>query len=155
MSSIVATNALAVTGPTPGAVARRATTGSLAATVAMRRSAAAICSLSEAYTAKSGASSVVSAGDRSSAAIRAGTHALALVGTRNPSRRTSAFATAMYRVRVRTSASRTASSARTWRRASDSRYAGRYAPVAHASSSVRASRLSVLVRRDRSAYIGA
>ena len=69
--------------------------------------------MSGAKTANSGSSSVVSVGDSSSAAIRVGTHALALVGTRSPSRRTSAFASAIYRVRVRTSASRTASSART------------------------------------------
>jgi hypothetical protein len=83
------------------------------ANAAMRASAPAICALSGANTAKSGANSVVKVGDRSSSAIRVGTHALALLGTRSPSRRTSAFANAMDRVRVRTSASRTANSART------------------------------------------
>ena len=39
----------------------------------------------------------------------------------------------MYRARVRTSASRTTSSARTCRRAADTRWAGRYAPTRHAS----------------------
>jgi hypothetical protein len=81
----------------------------------MRASATAIWALSGANTAKSGANSVVNVGDRSNAAIRVGTQALLLVWTRSPSRRTSALASAMYRVRVRTSASRTANSARTWR----------------------------------------
>ncbi len=129
--------------------------GSSFANAAMRASATAICAFRAANTAKSGANSVVNVGDRSSSALRVGTQALALVGTRSPSRRTNAFASAMYRVRVRTSASRTASSARTCRRASERRYAGRHAPISHASINVCASRLSVLVRRERLAYIGA
>ena len=87
----------------------------------MRASATAIRAFSGANTANSGANSVVNVCDRSSSAIRAGIQALLLVGTRSPSRRTSALASAMSRVRVGTSASR----------------------------------LSVLVRRDRLAYIGA
>ena len=112
MSSIVATNALAVTSPTPGAVVRRAAIGSAFAKAAIRASATAIGAVRGANTANSGASSGVNVGDRSRSAIRVGTHALLLGGTRSPSRRTSAFASAMYRVRVRTSASRTANSAR-------------------------------------------
>jgi hypothetical protein len=113
MSSIVATNAHAVTGPTPCAVVRRAAIGSSFTKPTMRASATAICALSGANTAKSGADSVVNVGERSSSTIRVGTQALERVGTRSPSRHTSAFASAMYRVRVRTSASRTANSART------------------------------------------
>ncbi len=136
------------------AVVRRVAIGSSFANAARRASATAICAFNGANTAKSGANSAVNVGDRSSAAIRVGTHALALVGTRSPSRRTRAFASAMSRVRVPTSASRTASSARTCRRASERREAGRHAPVSHASIRVRASRVSVLVRRERLAYIG-
>ena len=85
LSSIVATNALDGTGPTPGAVASRAAIGLRAATSAMRSFATTMCALRGAKTAHSGASAVVSAGDRSRSAIRVGTHALALVGPRTPS----------------------------------------------------------------------
>ena len=48
-----------------------------------------------------------------------------MYATRSPSRRTSALARATYRVRVRTSASRTANSARRWRRGAERRCARR------------------------------
>jgi hypothetical protein len=72
-----------------------------------------------------------------------------------PSRRSTARITARYRVRVRTNASRTASSARTTRCAAEVRCAGWYTPSRHASASVRASRRSVFTRRERVAYIAA
>jgi len=70
MSSTVATTALAVTGPMAGAVASRATRGSVAASVAMRPSAAAICSFSGASTVNNGCSSASSAGDSDNAPMR-------------------------------------------------------------------------------------
>ena len=131
--------------------------GARAATLAMRSFATTMCALRGAKPAHRGARAVVSAGDRSRSAIRVGTHALALVGPRTPSRRPSAVARAMDRVRGRgrTSASRTASAARTCRRASARRDAGREAPVSQASRTVRASRVSIFERRDRVADIGA
>jgi len=66
-----------------------------------------------------------------------------------------ALITATYRVRVFTSASRTASSARTCRCPSEARCAGRYAPSRAASANVLASRRSVFTPRRRVAYIGA
>src|SRR5262245_60057471 len=61
----------------------------------------------------------------------------------------------MHRVLLRTSASRTASSARTRRCLSEVRCARRYAPSRHASANVRASRRSVFTRLLRVAYIAA
>jgi hypothetical protein len=71
----MATTALAVTGPTPGAVVERVAIGSSFANAALRVSATASCALSGANTANRGASSVVHVGGRSSSAIRVGTHA--------------------------------------------------------------------------------
>jgi len=96
MSSIVATNALAVTGPTPGAVVRSAAIGSSFMKAATRASATAICAVSGSNTANRADSSVVNVGERSTAAIRVGTHALLLIGTRSPSRRASALASAVW-----------------------------------------------------------
>ena len=61
----------------------------------------------------------------------------------------------MCRVRVCTSASRTATWARSARLASEFRCAGRYAPSSQASRRARASRRSVFTLRLRCAYIGA
>lgn len=121
----------------------------------MRASAAAISSFSGRRSASTGRSSACSASGSSTAASRARKRPLAPGATRSPSRRQSDFASTMYRARVRTSVSRTTSSARTCRWASLVRCAGRYAPVWHASASVRASRRSVFTRRERLAYIGA
>ncbi len=53
-----------------GAVASRATKGSVAASLAMRPSAAAICSFKGASTVNSGCSSAARAGDSDSALMR-------------------------------------------------------------------------------------
>ena len=80
---------------------------------------------------------------------------LLLPGTRYPSCRTSVRTRLMYFVRLPTSASRTATSARRSRAPAELRCAARYAPSAQASHSARASRRSVLILRLRVAYIGA
>lgn len=151
----MATTALAVIGPMAGAVASKATVGSVWLSRAIRASAVAICAFRGVRTASNGASSAANAAASGNSLIRSAACSAVLLRTRSPSRRTSAFATLMNRVRARTSASRTASSARTCRRAGVVRWAGRYAPSRSASAKVRASRRSVFTRRDRVAYIGA
>jgi hypothetical protein len=91
---MVATTAVAVVGPIDGAVASRATAPSACTSAVRRRSAAAICSFRGARISNSGSNSPARLADTSSEAIRFATRCDSLAGARQPSRRTSAFASA-------------------------------------------------------------
>src|SRR5262245_13842006 len=120
-SSRVATTAAAVTGPTPGTVHSRRAAAFAAIPRARWASRAASCRLRGPSSATNGATSRSWVAESGRVWTRCPNAAALPLGIRTPSRRRTARSTLMYRVRVRTNASRTASCARTVRWAADVR----------------------------------
>ena len=123
--SSVATNAVAVIGPTPGTLRSRWITGSTAAISTIRASALSSSALAVRIGVSNGAISCCSGSGSAWRSTRAMNPSTFPLGKWIAWRRSSAPTRATHFTRVRTSTSRAASSARTCRWRSLARWAGR------------------------------